>query len=76
MIKTDLHPQAFGSEHDTVLAGVARGLHDLFPPIHNLQNVDATDESPGASRSRERGQMIGASYRQLKARLMLAPESA
>ncbi|KQT58489.1 hypothetical protein ASG52_21820 [Methylobacterium sp. Leaf456] len=41
------HPHDLGSDYDAVLHGVAGGLAELFPPIHNSQRpeVEAAGEA-------------------------------
>lgn len=40
--------RSFGSDHDPVLDGVARGLEALFPPVYQDQDQEPVQDSPDA----------------------------
>lgn len=48
-----LHPRDLGSVHDSVLHGVAGGLAELFPPIHNSQQPEVEVASEAARENNE-----------------------
>lgn len=48
-----LHPRDLGSVYDPVLHGVAGGLADLFPPIHNLHRPEAEGAAEVARENNE-----------------------
>ena len=48
-----LPPIDLGSAYDPVLHGVAGGLADLFPPVHNPQRSEAPLQGEGIEESDE-----------------------
>ena len=48
-----LHPRDLGSVYDPVLHGVAGGLAELFPPIHNSQRPEVEVAGEAARENNE-----------------------
>lgn len=48
-----LHPRDLGSVYDPVLHGVAGGLAEPFPPIHNSQRPEVEGASESARENAE-----------------------